>query len=484
MLNDPFALEPHAWASAHMALLANSFAQLGVVHLRGVPLQNNLPVGLQPDRYFHWPPLYPMLLGLVFRMFGESEAVVHSFVIIINVCLLLAFYFLVRRCFDTDVAILSLFALLTIPVFVRFGRLAWTPNAALALVCAALYCFVRGTETKLNWKWVWAGAVALTFGVLFSWETVLLGPILLSFGIWQRSRVRQIAAATYAAVGLGTVAVLLVLLVSSNPQIRNDLWSVVRYRMGMPYQLADVPIHSWGEHEGYTVNYTVMGWVAHMLDNWAPLLGGSLGLIATLGLVVWSWNNRKNRPDVFFVLGGLLGIIVVWVALFPNHVFNHEYQALFAAPLVCIGLGVTLKAGGEWLNGKFRWLVTLVLPLILIAPLARLTATAFRKVQPSEFMEYAKDIESNTPTSAVVLSTLVNMEDVSYSHRHIIRGVESEEALRSVTHQTDAVFPGSNIYIAIPPNYLGQFPCASSRFSLVKRTSNIILLKVAADACG
>ena len=71
-LNYPFPLEPHAWASAHMAVLARSFAELGVVHLHGVPLQNNLPAGAQLDTYGHWPPLYPMLLSVAFRIFGDS----------------------------------------------------------------------------------------------------------------------------------------------------------------------------------------------------------------------------------------------------------------------------------------------------------------------------------------------------------------------------------------------------------------------------
>jgi 4-amino-4-deoxy-L-arabinose transferase-like glycosyltransferase len=483
MLNRPFALEPHAWASAHMALLAHSFAQLGVAHLHGVPIQNNLPLGLQPDRYLHWPPLYPILLSVAFGMFGESQAVIHAFVIVVNICFLLAFYYLVRRCFDTDVATLSLFALLTIPVFIQYGTLAWMPNAALATICAALYCFLRGTETNLNWKWVSTGAVVLICSVLISWEAALLGPILLGFGTWQRSRIRQIAAATYAAAGLGTAAMLLVLLVSSSPELRNDLWSTVRYRMGGTYQLADIPIHAWADQMEYGVHFTVTSWVAIMLSHWGPLLGGSFGLVATMGLVVWSWNNRRNRPEVFFALGALLGIIVVWVAFFPNHVVLHDYQALFAAPLVCIGLGVTLKAGSEFLSGTFRWLVILIVPLILIAPLARRTVAAFRKAQPDELMEYAMDIESSTPTSAVVLSPFNTMVPVYYSHRHIIRGIHDDEVLRSVIRQAGSIFPGSEIYIAIPPDNLGQFSCASSRFPVVKSTPNMILLKVAAGAC-
>jgi len=480
-LNDPFSLEPHAWASAHMALLARSLAQLGVVHLHGVPIQNNLPLGVQPDRYVHWPPLYPILLSVAFRIFGESEAVVHAFVIAVNLCYIGAFYFLVRRCFGRDVATLSLFALLTIPIFIRYGTLVWTPNAGLGAVCAAIYCFVRGTEATLNWKWVSTGAVAVALGVLLSWEVAPLGLVLLGAAMCQRSRARQIAAAVYAVAGLCTVAIVLVLLVSSSPELRNDLWATVRFRMGGSYHPADIPIHAWADHMEYTVRMTAMGWV-RVLGIWGLFLD-PLGLLATMGLIIWSWNNRKNQPEAFLAVGGLLGIVGVWIAVFPNHVYIHSYQALFAAPVVSIALGVALNGGFGYLKGAFSRKIILIAPLILIVPLVWHTTTTFRRLQPDEVLEYAKDIENSTPASAVVLSPLSTMVAVYYSHRHIIRAIKDDQAVRSVTRQAETIFPGSDIYIAIPPGSVEGFSCASAQFPLVTRTPNMLLFKVRAGVC-
>jgi len=507
-LNHPFALELHAWASAHMGLLARSFAQLGVVRLHGVPLENNLPLGGQPDTYNHWPPLYPILLSVAFWMFGESVAVIHAFAVLVNICYFAAFYLLVRRCFDTDVAKLSLFALLTIPVFVKYGTLAWTPNVAMAAISAALYCFVRGTEASLNWKWISAGAAAVTLGVFFSWEPAPVGLVLLGLGIWQRSRIHKIAAAAYAVAGLGAVAIVLVLLVSPSPELRSGLWATIRYYIGGTYHRADIPIHDLAASMSAT-HKGVTDWLSAMLFYWLPLLGGVIGSLATAGLAIWSWYNRKTRPDVFFAVGGLLGIVVVWVALFPVHVIIHEYQALIAAPLFSIGLGFSLKVGAERLNGAFRWLAILVLPALLLLPLVRQTGKDLRKLPQAEILEYAKDIERNTPASAIVLSPLATMVPVYYSHRHTIRGVNDDEVLREVLRQTGTVFPGSDIYLAIPPDSLaiaqdslaipqdshgpysfavppdslGQFSCAFSQFPVVKRTPNLILLKVTAGAC-
>src|SRR5687767_12460629 len=60
MLPRPFDYH-HDWVSAHFSTMARSFAEHGVIALRGVPIQNNPPLGLEPDVYLHWPPLFPIV---------------------------------------------------------------------------------------------------------------------------------------------------------------------------------------------------------------------------------------------------------------------------------------------------------------------------------------------------------------------------------------------------------------------------------------
>jgi 4-amino-4-deoxy-L-arabinose transferase-like glycosyltransferase len=401
----------------------------------------------------------------------------------VNVCYVASFYFLVRHCFDKNVAILSVFGLLTIPVFVQYGRLAWTPNAALCAVCAALYCFVRGTEKNLSWRWILAGSIAVAIGVFFSWEAAPLGFVLLVLATSQQSKIRQIAAATYSVAGIGAVAIVLVLLVSASNDIRNELWATVRFRMGGVYQPTAIPIHALADHVLYTKQHTnLLSWILNILDNWLPRLGGTVGLSSTIGVSLWAWRRRKARPDVLFVVVGLLGIVVVWAVLFPNHI-THEYEPLIAAPLFGIAIGVVLKIGGERLKGTGRLVVSIIVPLILIIPLARQAMIAFRRPQPDKIIKYAKDIEGSTPPSAVILSPVDTMVTVYYSRRHIIRSVTDDETLRLVMQQAGSVFPNTDIYIAIPPDSLGWFPCAASRFPLVRHTGNVILLRVTADTC-
>lgn len=264
------------------------------------------------------------------------------------------------------------------------------------------------------------------------------------------------------------------------------MWSTIRFRMGGTYQVGDVPIHAWPDHAIYHTQVRGLGitLIGALLINYRPLLGGLHGLGASVWAVVWSWKKRKERPEVFLTIGSFLGIPLVWLALFPNHVIIHDYQALIAAPLVAIGLGFALKLGIDRLKGPFRWSAAIAIPALLIVPLARQTREDFRRLPQGEVLDYAEDLEDSTSSSSIILSPSDSMIPVYYSRRHIIRSVTDDAALRHIMSQARFVFPNRDIYLAIPPKELGKFSCASSQLPLIKRTPNMILFKATTDDCG
>ena len=138
--------------------------------------------GAQLDTYGHWPPLECAQRGVPdFWRFGNGGSCVRhrgeyllcGSVLRFKLNAVLAVQWLSYRCSPYSPSQCSL------PTADSRGG---TPNAALGAICAALYCFVRGTETSLNWKWIAPGAVAAAVGVLFSWEAAPLGFVLLALG--------------------------------------------------------------------------------------------------------------------------------------------------------------------------------------------------------------------------------------------------------------------------------------------------------------
>jgi 4-amino-4-deoxy-L-arabinose transferase-like glycosyltransferase len=476
----PFGAELHAWASAHMSLMARSFVENGVFHLHGVPIQNNAPLSTQPDRYIHWPPLFAILLSVAFRILGDSAFTAHVFVFLLNLIYLGVIFKLAKLCFGKQAAILSMFGVATVPVFFQYNTLVWTVNAGVTAIMIALYCLVRATEKELNWQWVWGGMAAIVAGTLMSWEPILLGFVLLVIAALLKSKSAIRVAIAYAASGIATMLLILLVYVTASPELRADLWSTIAVRLGGNYSSSTVPIHAIFDR---------MWYADHDWDRWTLVarsfyLIGPIALLAIAGLLLWTWEKRNEVKSTVFILGGLLGVWLGWFLIFPNHVYVHDYQWLLAVPLAGIAVGVGLDAATPRLTGSLEWLTLAIVPAMLILPLAGNTSSAYdARNARSPILDFAREIQENTPPTAVVLSVSPSMVPVYYSDRHTLRYVEDDETLKLMNREVWQVFPGSEVYLAITPVYSVRFPCALANFPEVKRSPNLILLRVSPDSC-
>jgi hypothetical protein len=120
VLAEPFDAEPHAWGSAHFATIARTYAEQGFMALKGLPIGNNPPLGREPDAYIHWPPLFSMVLSMVFRVFGISEAVARGFMLFIGAGVVIATGWLAKLCYGPRAGVAAIFSILTVPVFCAY----------------------------------------------------------------------------------------------------------------------------------------------------------------------------------------------------------------------------------------------------------------------------------------------------------------------------------------------------------------------------
>lgn len=106
---------PHAWASAHFATIAHSFATHGIIGLHGIPIENFAPLTTQPDNYLHWPPFFFYVLSLVLRAFPESIRAMHLFMAVIAIANAYVMWLIASTFFKPRVAILCGSAFLLMP---------------------------------------------------------------------------------------------------------------------------------------------------------------------------------------------------------------------------------------------------------------------------------------------------------------------------------------------------------------------------------
>ncbi|HZQ23474.1 MAG TPA: glycosyltransferase family 39 protein, partial [Terriglobales bacterium] len=486
-----FAAEPHGWVSSHMALMARSFVEEGVVKLRGVPIQNNPPLGNYPDGYIHWPPLFTIVLSFVFRIFGESETVAHAFAVVVRFATVFALYKLVKLAFGRSAALGSAFGLLVLPISTKYATLLLPANAAVLAGLFAVYAFLRDRDgLHAETKWRVLGAIAVVVGVLFSWEAALFPAALLLACIIQRSLQPALLATMWTlAAALVAVAVLIFYLVSS-PYLASNLAQSVRYRISGTLYPSAGSLHELADEADKTdLHPGIREWMVMATQRMESLGPGAIA--CTLLALTWSGKQRYlgDGRRGSLVLWTLLLIPLMWFAVFRNHVYIHEYTILLFAPLsgTCVGvalartLGLLDEHAAVTSLRVLRPAAAVIFPLVLAAPLAWETGRAFygnANPQPEWILNYARDIHESTPPTAVVASPLLTMVPVYYSRRHILRGIRNDQAVEAVRRQGPVEFPGTPLYLALPPLAQEQFACSMARYPVVKITASMTLLAI------
>src|SRR5271166_1476958 len=138
---------PFGFVSADVSTMARSFVRHGILKLGGVPINNNDPLGNSPAVYIHWPPLLPILLSWLFRLFGESEATGNTLMIVVLFATAAVLYVIARHCLPATGACLAVLFYLTLPVVIDYSPVISQQALAIFFMLLTLLAFLRATSS-------------------------------------------------------------------------------------------------------------------------------------------------------------------------------------------------------------------------------------------------------------------------------------------------------------------------------------------------
>ncbi len=486
----------HSWVSAHMATIARSFVHHGVIALGGVPIQNNPPLGLEPDAYLHWPPLFPMMLSVAFRVFGESERVAHGLMLVVQVGICGALYALARTCAGRRAALFAVFSFLVMPVTIRSGHVVSLLNPAILGMLLSILGFIKATPGgRVHRGWAVFGATSLVFGIFSSWEPLLAAPGLLAAALWRRRRSEISLAVFYLLVSALPVLGVMTAYLIQWPALASDLWHTVGHQIGLwGYGSAQPHLHTLANSFTYTFNsrLTVVGVLeryGERLQMIGQLAAAALGVVL---ITAWLRRNEAGGRRMALAFGGLLSPWVLWYVIMVGHAYDHDYQMLLAAPVASLALGLSAvalidfaeRASLESVRRSIRLAAVVLLPglLFLSLPLGIYDRYMLMWGAGEEPVQFGLEIRESTQPGAVVMVRKANIVPVYYSERHLIRGVADDTVFENALGRLGEVFPGSPAYLAFQPADTKHFPKAVRRFRVVKQSSNLILLALPAAA--
>jgi hypothetical protein len=424
---------PHAFVSADVATTARTFTTQGILHLRGVPVNNNPPIGSK-DFYTHWPPLLPVLLSWCFTAFGISERVGHLLMLAIFVTTAGLVFRLGCLWLGTLGGALAGYFWLTLPVVVEFGDLICQQSLAMMFIVAALISFTVRRERL--------GALLLFVAVLSSWESLLVVP-----GFWLAARINPAGrrSAVFASVGaVGGFLCVIFLYLAASPTLALDLLQTAKYYMGLS------PVYSnFALHDRWSL--TLPQQLSGLLWNHLWMLG-ALGTGALIQFLIL----RRTRFLVLFL--PLITPWLLWTIAMRSHVVIHHFELLIAGPVTALCL--------SWLTLSFlnnaprnrRWTVA-ILPIAVAVQLVVLPKPDIPQGPELEpFFQFSRLIATSTNPDAVVISPLFSAIPLYYSERHIVRGITDDASVAAILPQLHQEFPSARLYLAIPSSFAENFP--------------------------
>jgi hypothetical protein len=492
----------HAWASAHFATIARSFATHGILALRGIPIENFDPVTTQPDNYLHWPPLFFYVLSLVQRASDYSIRSMHLFMAAVVIANALVMWAIASMFFRPRAAIVCGSAFLLMPVTLRFGLVLLPVNLASLEVSLALLFMLRylqgaatGREKSLN---LGLSALAFFLACITSWEAFLALPgLLLAWALDRRFEIFKTGLCwTIAAVTAG--ASMLAIYSWSDATFLSDLWSIFTFRLGLteylPLATRVHPVEGQLQSlDGVNIFSTLPNF--NFFDAYVvrlQVLGGSFAIVGLFALVLIALRRRRDiASDSFAVLLLPLGTIWLgWAAVMQGHYIIHEYQFVLATPLLAIGVACLYQLLDDAVvavrNSRLGELVATIanvaLPCALLLLAVTAAATTLRGDSEAwDLANFGRRINAEVPAGAIVLTNETSMVQVYYSERHVIRGVTDGAYLESKLQTIQDICRSCELYLALRRPSASRFRDAFDRMPPAFEDDNFIIRKISPD---
>jgi hypothetical protein len=473
LLRVSFDGDYQGWASASCMTMAHSFNQLGAIHLHFVPIQNNLPLGSDPDVYLHWPPLFPLLLSIVTRILGDHESSGRLFALTITLATTCVVIAIARRLYGTRIALLSGFFFLTARATYEGGRAILHQPLAMFFGSATVLLFLFAVDipspaipstaphsTSRKRLFALLGLLATICTVLTAWDPIFIPLGLLLSSIYLRRRDAIRLAGLYFLADILTFVAVQSDYILAYPALFKNQFATIAFRAGLKFNVeSSLRLHTIVDSVHYTTSQlSFIGTYSHAL-RWLFEGFGTFTLLAPfLFLALWLQPDRRQNTPAVYLLGGLGLPWLVFYAIMRNYVSIHPFALVLGAPFLAITSGFVLDRIWDRLhtatvadnNRRHLLRVMLVIfPLLTLYPLFMAVRNAKIPYEAPQFQHLSVIIQHNTPPNAVTLSSAESAVPIYYSDRHVVRGIATPDLLRLAIPQARAAFPGSPLFFAI-----------------------------------
>ena len=304
----------HDWNGVYYGNIAKNYLNLGFLQTKLGQVTNFKPQPNEPlNFYTHYPPLYPILLALFYRIFGTTDLVAR----LLSVSLTLGSFIIVYLIgFNLTRSKLASFAsglVMLTPMIRYFSKMPSQEALMIFLSVFSIHCLL----TKKN-RWFYFSVIA---NGLSGWAGYFLYPLLFFLN-------RRLAIKACLLLSVTFFLHLLHTYLLTGSILGGGILDALLLRLGLFPLLGKVEPELPGQ----------FSWIAYLIKEVRILTiyySFSLLLLSGLGLFF----SRRLRPILLVLLFWGLS----YPLIFSNVVFVHEYFNLFFWPFLALSLTVLIQ---------------------------------------------------------------------------------------------------------------------------------------------
>jgi 4-amino-4-deoxy-L-arabinose transferase-like glycosyltransferase len=429
----------HDSSGAMLHIMARNYRYYSAAKIGFMPVTNYAPT--TPDNYqyhTHHPFLTAWTMGAAAGLFGMEEITFRFAAACATMIAVVAFFVLCRRLYGTRWAWWSAVFLVLTPMVAYFGRMPhYAPFALmyLMLFSGELAQWLR-RPTRRRWL---ALAIFALCAVWTSWATVFF---LVGFGLlvmWAGTNYHRVRMVILGIVTLAGVVLYVLYYQTQRPDTIEDLANTFLWRSSA------TSVETLVEHEVLAevspdVTFTTVEWITQQFVDLFIFVTPGVLLLSVAGVApAWRRGTRLGRG----FLVALSGSELVYLLVFRNASFVHDFYKIYLIPAAAITAAAALLAG--WSNPQVkRWArPTLVGLLATSVIFGGAMLYKLHTVNSSEQLsELAQAIATHTTQDELVIA---NFDDWKftlgyYTARHIDFDVAADQALERAGREPVALY--------------------------------------------
>lgn len=313
----------NAWNFNTYALIAHNYNQFGYKAVQLAPVisvSKTLPY--QPEYYLHHPTLLYIVMGIVFRLIGESFWTARLPVLFASVVSLLLIVLIGTRLHNRLFGLFSGLAFILMPATVVFGRMIGHEAFILLFILLFVY-FVLLYEHRREWWYLFGAFLAVILGAMSDWPMVYF--IFLSFPYFFLKKQKKEWLGFFIAALATTL-----------------LFSLYIYFILGSFQ--DMQQAFLNRSTGALLHQSLwpVRWASvfslRVFLYFTPLFVLFAVLYSVTAIKKKLYNDRSVLILIFFAFG------IVHVLLYPEGSFGHPYWIYYLSPFFALSSGYVLYA--------------------------------------------------------------------------------------------------------------------------------------------